>query len=141
MNFGLAVRTALQKYAEFKGRASRPEYWWFVLFVFLGNIVLRFFGPTEVYLWEIALFIPGLAVAVRRMHDINRSGWWIWFPIVNIVFAASPPVEPNRFGAPTTTTTVIDESQLASTSSNCPACGKLRLPGQNFCQGCGAKFE
>ncbi|MGE8175672.1 DUF805 domain-containing protein [Pseudomonas fluorescens] len=95
----------LKKYAEFKGRASRREYWMFILInlgISLGLIVIEALlgGKGYIYnLYSLAVFLPGLAAAVRRMHDTNRSGWWILLPIVNIVFMAqdSQPGD-NRFG-------------------------------------------
>ena len=78
----------LKKYADFTGRAPRAEYWWF----YLGMIVAYFvamiidslvgvslFGPDGVVttLLGLALLVPGLAATVRRLHDTNRSGWWV----------------------------------------------------------------
>jgi heme/copper-type cytochrome/quinol oxidase subunit 2 len=139
MSFSQAVRTCLNKYTDFSGRASRSEYWWWALFYFIGWLITIVFGKV-VFLWEIALFIPSLAVGVRRMHDSNHSGWWIICPLANIIFLLFPSVEPNRFAAPSPRRDLIDETQISPTSSVCASCGKLRLPGQNYCQGCGAKF-
>ena len=104
----------LQRYAQFVGRASRAEYWWF----FLANlIVLAVLGilsrVSTVFailyvIYGLAVLIPGIAVAVRRLHDTNRSGWWLllWFiPIVGfiivIVFLATQgDPAPNRYGVP-----------------------------------------
>lgn len=141
MKFGQAVRTCLNKYADFNGRASRSEFWWWILFFYLGYFIIIVFLGRVVYLWEIGLFIPGLTVAVRRMHDSNHSGWWVICPIANIVFTFLPPVDPNRYGVGAGLQGMVDESQLSATSTLCPTCGKLRLPGQNFCQSCGTKFE
>ncbi len=140
MKFDQAVRTGFQKYANFSGRASRSEYWYWTLFFYVGLFIVLAF--TRLYpIWELGLFIPTLAVGVRRMHDSNHSGWWIICPLANIVLLFFPSTGPNRFDAGAPRPTLVDESQLTSNSSACAACGKLRLPGQNFCQGCGAKFE
>jgi uncharacterized membrane protein YhaH (DUF805 family) len=106
------------KYATFEGRARRSEYWYFVLFYILILVALAFVDGLVGTLNEeagIGLFsglfalgtlVPGLAVAVRRLHDTNRSGWWVLIgiiPIVGdivlIVFAAQDS-QPggNRFG-------------------------------------------
>src|ERR1700728_3065412 len=78
LSFATAVRTCLRKYATFSGVAIRPEYWWFVLFEFLGSIIIGFTGVVALRLiWALALLLPGLAVAVRRLHDTGRSAWWI----------------------------------------------------------------
>ena len=141
MKFDQAVRSVFTKYATFTGRASRSEYWWWFLFYIIGTFVVSAF--TRIYpLWDILLLVPNLAVGVRRMHDSDHSGWWIICPIANFVllfFPSSPGA--NRFDTGATHQALVDESQLSGTSSACAACGKLRLPGQNFCQGCGAKFE
>jgi len=90
----------MKKYAEFSGRARRKEYWMFVLFNFLIafaiGFVLGFTGAAlgigttlssvANIIYTLAVLIPGIAVGVRRMHDIGRSGWWIIVPIVNFVF-------------------------------------------------------
>lgn len=87
------------KYAEFSGRARRKEYWMFFLFNFLiafaiGLVsgvlaILMGWGPeinsVAGGVYSLAVAIPGIAVGVRRMHDIGRSGWWILFPVVNLV--------------------------------------------------------
>jgi uncharacterized membrane protein YhaH (DUF805 family) len=95
----------LKKYAVFNGRASRREYWMFILInlgVSIGLILIETLlgGKGYLYnLYSLAVLLPGVAAAVRRMHDTNRSGWWILLPIVNIVFLAqdSQPGD-NRFG-------------------------------------------
>ena len=141
MSFGQAVRSVLSKYAEFKGRASRSEFWWWVLFYALGSFVLLAVVPKLVFLWEIAFLIPNLAVFVRRMHDSDQSGWWYFCPVVNVVFTFFPSTPgPNRFDL-ASGVAVVDETQLSAGSTACPACGKLRLPGQNFCQACGHQFS
>jgi uncharacterized membrane protein YhaH (DUF805 family) len=78
MNFTTAVRTCIKKYATFSGLASRSEYWYFVLFLAIGNIVFSFHVllPVRV-LWTLAFLVPDLAVAVRRLHDTGRSAWWL----------------------------------------------------------------
>ena len=87
---------ALKKYADFKGRARRKEYWFYVLFYMIILVVLSIcdgiigtrmesgFGIlTALYL--LAVFIPTLAVTVRRLHDTSHSGWWFFIQLVPIV--------------------------------------------------------
>ena len=98
MNYYLDV---LKKYAEFTGRARRKEYWMFVLFNLIISIVLgridALFGTMDYTtsigyiggLYSLVVFIPGLAVAVRRMHDIGKSGWMllvVFIPIAGIIW-------------------------------------------------------
>jgi uncharacterized membrane protein YhaH (DUF805 family) len=96
----------LRNYATFQGRARRADFWWFVLFYIVAVIVLSMIGqaiggPAQflVVLFYLAVIVPYIAAGVRRMHDTNRSGWWLLVPIANIIFAASPgTVGDNRFG-------------------------------------------
>ncbi len=77
MGFLEAVQTCLfRKFANFEGRASRAEYWWFFLFAFLLSMLGAAFGPL-IFVVAAVLFVPNLAVTVRRLHDTNRTGWWI----------------------------------------------------------------
>ncbi len=97
MNFGEAVKTCFRKYFDFSGRAMRSEYWWFYLFTILGSIVLSIvdllvfgaeaadsFSPLS-SLFSLAVLLPTLAVAARRLHDTNRSGWWQLMPIAPLL--------------------------------------------------------
>jgi uncharacterized membrane protein YhaH (DUF805 family) len=90
MNYYMDV---LKKYAVFNGRAGRAEYWYFVLFNFIvtivinivGYLLLRGNGNVLGALYGLAVFIPSLAVFVRRLHDTDRSGWWILIGLIPII--------------------------------------------------------
>lgn len=73
MTFVDQVLQSLKKYADFSGRASRAEFWTFFVFVLLVSAVARTTGPAGALI-GLLLFIPQVAVAVRRLHDVNRSG-------------------------------------------------------------------
>ena len=70
VGFGEAISICFKKYVDFTGRARRSEYWWFMLFCLLITLVTCGVGALVVLL-------PSLAVQVRRLHDTNRSGWWV----------------------------------------------------------------
>ena len=95
MSFPDAVRSGLQNYANFSGRARRSEYWWFVVFVALAIVVVAVVDivigtfPILYLLTALALIAPGLGVAVRRMHDTGHSGWWTLVPVVSLIFLAT----------------------------------------------------
>lgn len=87
-----AVRTVLSKYATFEGRAARPEFWWWVLATVLASIVAGLvdrllFGDGQLLqgLLGLAIIVPNLAVGARRLHDIDRTGWWQLIGLVPIV--------------------------------------------------------
>jgi uncharacterized membrane protein YhaH (DUF805 family) len=94
MNWFLLV---LKKYAVFAGRSQRSEYWFFVLFYFLIAIVLSIADSAAGLmsleagiglfsgLFMLAMFIPSLAVGVRRLHDIGRTGWWILIGLIPLI--------------------------------------------------------
>ena len=69
-----AVKTVYSKYATFSGRASRAEYWYFILFTIISGAALSVIDDTLASAFSIANFVPNIAVAVRRLHDTNRSG-------------------------------------------------------------------
>jgi len=84
----------LRKYAQFNGRSRRSEYWYFTLFSIIFQIILMFIGnaiswPFLDSLYSLAVLIPGIAVGVRRMHDVNKSGWFILIPIYNLILACT----------------------------------------------------
>lgn len=85
MKFVDAVKTCLNKYACFEGRACRSEYWYFTLFNFLVSIVFGAILGKLAGIVSLALFIPGLAVAVRRLHDIGKSGWFYLICLIPVI--------------------------------------------------------
>lgn len=116
MSFGDAIRTALSNYANFDGRAARPEFWWFFLFYVLVQLAggaldaalfPNSFGPIGT-LAGLALLLPYLAVGARRLHDTDRSGWWLLLSLVPIIgaivlivfFVQRGTEGGNRFGQP-----------------------------------------
>ena len=102
---GNAISTCLSKYATFTGRASRSEYWFFVLFTFIigvaAGIISALMGSEVAgYVIQAAFWIPGLAVSIRRMHDVDKSGWFILVPIYSFILSVTPgTVGSNRFDA------------------------------------------
>ena len=91
MDLVTAVKTCFSKYANFKGRARRSEFWWFVLFVLIVNGVLLFlsgFMPWVGYLsllFGLCVIVPQLAALTRRLHDSSRSGWWVVLFVVGMI--------------------------------------------------------
>lgn len=139
MGFVDAVKSFYRRYTDFKGRSSRSEFWWFYLFAFIAGIILMLpiMGPYMRMVNDIAAggqpdpsgvfgimalpyaifvlvnFIPGIALVVRRLHDLDKSGWWYlllvvlyFIPLVNLIavivfivfMCRRGTVGPNRFG-------------------------------------------
>lgn len=71
-----AVKACFAKYADFNGRATRTEYWWFFLAVLLGSAVALMVSYRLYLLFSLVTLLPMIAVGSRRLHDTNRSGWW-----------------------------------------------------------------
>ena len=84
MNWYLKV---LKQYADFNGRARRKEYWMFILFNAIVSTVLNVISPEVGGIYSLAVLIPTLAVLIRRMHDVGKSGWYILIPIYNLILA------------------------------------------------------
>ena len=101
MGFSQAVKSVFSNYANFSGRARRSEYWYFVLFSLIIGLI-----PIVNLIVGLISIIPGIAVCVRRLHDIGKSGWWLLLcliPIVNLILRVwyctdSQPGE-NQWGA------------------------------------------
>jgi uncharacterized membrane protein YhaH (DUF805 family) len=110
----------LKRYAEFSGRSQRKEYWMFTLGVIIAEVVIMIvegilginrmvggiYGPI-LSLFVLALIIPSLAVSIRRLHDIDKSGWFLllaFIPLIGsiillVFFCTNGTSGPNRFGA------------------------------------------
>ncbi|WP_160120733.1 DUF805 domain-containing protein [Rhodovarius lipocyclicus] len=92
MDFGTAIKTCLNKYVSFAGRARRAEYWYFMLFNLiltavagvLDQMVGMELSPFSTIV-SLVLFLPMLAVSVRRLHDLDKSGWWLLAPMLGLV--------------------------------------------------------
>ena len=101
MNFQNAIKSGFKNYANFKGRSSRSAYWYWVLFTVVLSIVLSAASSDLGNLGSLATFIPTIAVAVRRMHDTGRRGWWLLVPVVGLIFACQASHQnENKFGPP-----------------------------------------
>lgn len=100
--------TCLKKYATFQGRARRKEYWFFILFSMLLGIgaaimdAAFFHGTKEAFsgIVRLGIFLPHIAVTIRRMHDVDKSGWFCLIPIYNLILCCTEGTQGgNRFGA------------------------------------------
>ena len=114
VNFGSAIKSGFNGYFDFSGRSSRSELWWWLLFTMIINLGVSLFDGLDsiLYGWillivGLGLFLPTLAVQVRRLHDLDRAGWWILISliplvgsIILLVWACSKGTEgENRFGS------------------------------------------
>ena len=105
-----AISSGFSNYANFNGRASRSAYWYWTLFAFIVGILTQvidlFIGyPVTYYLATLGLLLPGVAVSVRRLHDIDRTGWWlllsatiVGIPVLLWWFCVKGTDGPNRYG-------------------------------------------
>lgn len=118
MGFVEAIQSGFKNYVKLTGRATRSEYWWWVLFQFLVVIVPAILGMNESAngqpgLWtmlqlliSLALLLPSLAVTIRRLHDTNRSGWWLLIGLIPLVggiallvfYCLKGTEGPNKYG-------------------------------------------
>ena len=117
MGFGQAIKTCFKKYAVFEGRAGRSEYWWFFLFSAACVVALSIIDSIVfdvqfenygvlVIIYLIAVMLPTIAVSVRRLHDMDQTGWWymlVFVPMIGwilvlcwLIFPGT--VGPNKFG-------------------------------------------
>jgi uncharacterized membrane protein YhaH (DUF805 family) len=101
MNYYLKV---LQNYANFNGRARRAEYWYFFLFNMIASIIVGFIGGLMDFealgnIYSLAVLLPSIAVGVRRMHDVGKSGWYLLIPIYSFILAVTAgDVGENEYG-------------------------------------------
>lgn len=104
-----AVTSVYRQYAGFAGRASRSEYWWFTLFsvivswtLLLIIVPLGAFGVLLLFVFDIGSILPSMAVTVRRLHDIGRSGWFVlvvFIPLVGVLVLIYFTLLPSQRGA------------------------------------------
>jgi len=122
MDFITSIKTCFVKYVDFTGRASRSEFWYFTLFILIISICVEIvdaslagqnfwsydgFGPVY-WIFNVLIFLPSLAVGIRRLHDINKSGWWLllFFTVIGIIpltywYVKQSDQSSNNFGNPT----------------------------------------
>jgi uncharacterized membrane protein YhaH (DUF805 family) len=105
--FEMYKKVVFENYANFNGRARRQEYWMFFLVNFIIAFVLGFIAglvsPQLALIgniYSLAVLMPGIAVAVRRVHDVGKSGWFILIPIYNIILMCTEGEKgPNEYGS------------------------------------------
>jgi len=159
MSFTESISSGFRRYFDFRTRSSRSEYWWWTLFAILVSIAMSIldallFGGATILdgLSSLALLIPGLAVTVRRLHDVDRSGWWILiaFTIVGIIFPLiywqikAGDKGTNKYGpgplrSPAEVGFEVVERNRSSSSeaTHCTSCGSRLELAANFCRSCG----
>lgn len=85
MTFQESIQVCFKKYADFTGRASRSEFWWFMLFLFLVSAGASMISQVVAGLFSLATLVPSIAAGARRLHDTNRSGWLQLLWIVPVI--------------------------------------------------------
>jgi len=105
MSFPDAVRSGLQNYVNFSGRARRSEFWWLYLFWIIAIVVASILDgiigtyPLLYAVTVLGLLLPVLGAGVRRMHDTGHAGWWVIIPIANIIFGVTDSTPgDNQYG-------------------------------------------
>ena len=105
VSFPEAVKLAFLHYADFRGRSRRSEYWWFALFNTIVSSIVSVIVPDLAWIWTLAVLVPGIALIVRRLHDVGKSGWfYLWIllplagPIIILIQLLKDSTEDNRWG-------------------------------------------
>lgn len=90
-----ALKDGFNRFTDFSGVSSRSQYWYFILGTTIATVIAQVaFGDFAGNLVSIITILPTIAVAVRRMHDVGKSGWFILVPIYNLVLVLSPSKGP-----------------------------------------------
>lgn len=134
MNYYLEV---LKEYSEFEGRITRKKYWMFILISSIISIILNLISPKFSAAYGVAIFLPGVGAVIRRLHDTNRSGWWILINLIpilgTIVFLVfllqdSTPGK-NKYG--------LNPKPKENSKVECNKCGEMVSLEDDFCSNCG----
>ena len=80
-----AVKLFFTRYADFKGRSRRSEFWWASLVIGIVGSVISSVVPSLGGVWSLIILVPSLAICVRRLHDIGKSGWWYLLNLIPVV--------------------------------------------------------
>ena len=162
MPFAQSIASGFRRYIDFKTRSSSSEYWWWPLFSMVASAVATIcdealFGGESNPLYTLnalVLFIPVIAVAVSRLHDTDRSGWWflLAFTVIGILLLIYWYVQPgtqgmNRYGYDPLRSMSdpysVGTGQIPDTSrpaESCINCGTKIAATDNFCPSCGIKI-
>ncbi len=160
-----AISSVFKHYAVFRGRARRREYWYFFLLNSLVSTAVSAIGIQEILgIYVLVMLLPGMAVAVRRMHDTDHSGWFLLVPIYSLILlftegtagnnrfgpdpkaasgaaaaivssAEAAPAEPKHIPAPASSAAVSGRTAAGKT---CPSCGAVNAATASFCTSCGS---
>lgn len=105
ITFTEAIKLFYRRYTDFDGRSTRAEYWYVALYTFVASLILGLISRWFEGAFSLINLVPSIALSIRRMHDINKSGWWVLLnlvPIIGwiwfIVLAATPSKEPGYQG-------------------------------------------
>jgi uncharacterized membrane protein YhaH (DUF805 family) len=111
MGFGQAISAGFSNYVNFSGRACRSEYWYWILFIIIADIVAAVIDRAldmqlVTGLFGLVTIIPNIAIAIRRLHDLDRTGWWILLSFIPLIgwiilliwYVTKGTDGPNRFG-------------------------------------------
>ena len=163
MNPVECIKVCFRKYADFSGRAGRPEFWWFFLFQVIVLTATAWI-PVLSSIVTLLLLLPSLAVGARRLHDLDRTGWWLllalipfvgWIPL--LIMAALPGTGgPNRYGPAPHSANALpptgahwpqggyggpehSANALPPTGAHWPQGGGAESGGREYCTQCGAE--
>jgi uncharacterized membrane protein YhaH (DUF805 family) len=127
MGFGQAISAGFSNYMNFSGRACRSEYWYWILFIIIADIVAAIIDQAlgiqlVTGLFGLVTIIPNIAIAIRRLHDLDRTGWWVllgFIPLIGwiillIWYVTKGTDGPNRFGPDPLATLAIPATPRAA---------------------------
>ena len=142
MGFGQAISAGFSNYVNFRDRASRSEYWYWVLFVILADIVTGIIdwvlGVQVVSsLFGLVTLVPGIAVSIRRLHDLDRTGWWVLLGLIPLIgwiilliwYVTKGTDGPNRFGPDPLATLAIPARRARRDCAGSPLMGLIVMAG------------